>query len=262
MQFGIMQGRLTFTKNNILQKLPTNWQKEYENLSAVRLDYIEIFTTKYRDKSPIWKSNPKLLQKKILSTNLKKLILCDNFILESNVLEDKYMKYFNLLIKKVKLFNNSLLVIPLDKILFNNSHYSLVVKKIISLIKICKKNNTEISFEVDISLSRILKLIKDVNSKDFKITFDTGNIFLLKNNNAYLLNYFMKIKNRVNHIHIKDRNIFGANVILGSGLVNFRMFCNAIKKIKYNKTLTFETHRGKNPIKTAKNNISFIKNYL
>jgi len=63
MQFGIMQGRLTFTKNNILQKLPSNWQKEYENLNAVRLDYIEIFTTKYRDQSPIWNSNLKLLQK-------------------------------------------------------------------------------------------------------------------------------------------------------------------------------------------------------
>jgi sugar phosphate isomerase/epimerase len=262
MQFGIMQGRLTFTKNNILQKLPSNWQKEYENLNAVRLDYIEIFTTKYRDQSPIWNSNLKLLQKKILSTNLKKLILCDNFILESNILEAKYIKYFNLLIKKVKLFNNSLLVIPLDKILFNDGHYRLVVKKIINLIRISKRNNTEVSFEIDISLSRILKLIKDVNSKNFKITFDTGNIFLLKNNNKYLLNYFMKIKNRVNHIHIKDRNIFGANVILGSGLVNFRMFFNAIKKIKYKKTLTFETHRGKNPIKTAKNNISFIKSYL
>ena len=62
MQFGIMQGRLTIAKNNILQKLPSNWEKEYENLSAVKLDYIEIFTTKYRDKSPIWKSNPKFLQ--------------------------------------------------------------------------------------------------------------------------------------------------------------------------------------------------------
>ena len=262
MQFGIMQGRLTIAKNNILQKLPSNWEKEYDNLSAVKLDYIEIFTTKYRDKSPIWKSNPKFLQKKILSTNLKRLILCDNFILESNVLESKYKKYFNLLIKKTKLFNNSLLVIPLDKVLFNDGHYRLVVKKIINLIRISKRNNTVVSFEIDISLSRILKLIKDVNSKNFKITFDTGNIFLLKNNNKYLLNYFMKIKNRINHIHIKDRNIFGDNVILGSGLVNFQMFFNAIKKIKYNKTLTFETHRGKNPIKTAKNNISFIKSYL
>ena len=54
-KFGIMQGRLTKTRKNILQKFPDNWKKEFEYLKNTNLDYLEFFTEKKKNKkNPIW----------------------------------------------------------------------------------------------------------------------------------------------------------------------------------------------------------------
>ena len=43
-KFGIMQGRLTKTRRDILQKFPDNWKKEFKYLKKTNLDYLEFFT--------------------------------------------------------------------------------------------------------------------------------------------------------------------------------------------------------------------------
>ena len=62
MYFGIMQGRLSKVKNGVLQFLPKNWKKEFDLLNKINLDYIELFTTKFKDQSPIWNTNNKILK--------------------------------------------------------------------------------------------------------------------------------------------------------------------------------------------------------
>ncbi|MDB2652633.1 sugar phosphate isomerase/epimerase, partial [Candidatus Pelagibacter bacterium] len=117
----------------------------------------------------------------------------------------------------------------------------------------------EISFEVQVNLKIILKFKKDLNNEFFKITFDTGNIFLIDKKNKNLINYLDNVKNFINHIHVKDRNKSGDNVILGSGLINFKNIIKCLKKNKYDKTFTFETNRGVNHLKTAKNNLIYLR---
>ncbi|MDB2652068.1 hypothetical protein N9Y53_00895, partial [Candidatus Pelagibacter bacterium] len=75
MHFGIMQGRLSKAKKGILQFLPKNWRMEYDLLNKANLDYIELFTTRYNDRSPIWNKRNLDLKKKISQTKLKKIIL-------------------------------------------------------------------------------------------------------------------------------------------------------------------------------------------
>ena len=41
-----MQGRLTKTNSNVLQKFPTDWSKEFDFIKKTNLDYIEFFTEK------------------------------------------------------------------------------------------------------------------------------------------------------------------------------------------------------------------------
>ena len=73
---------------------------------------------------------------------------------------------------------------------------------------------------------------------------------------------FLSMFNFIEHIHIKDKNIRKQNVKLNTGLVNFSKFFKILKKMKYKKNFTFETTRGEDPIKTAKNNIKFLKKGL
>ena len=117
----------------------------------------------------------------------------------------------------------------------------------------------KISFEVQVSLQTILRLKKDLNNELFKITFDTGNIFIIDRCNKSLITYFNKTKNFTNHVHLKDRDINDNNVIFGTGIINFKEFFKIIKKAQYNQTFTFETNRGQNFMETAKNNLIFVK---
>ena len=82
-----------------------------------------------------------------------------------------------------------------------------------------------------------------------------GNVYL-KNKNINL--EFEKYNKFINHIHIKDRDKFNKNVVLGSGLINFQSFFNKIRKLDYNGEITLETHRGDNAISTAIENKNFI----
>ena len=60
-------------------------------------------------------------------------------------------------------------------------------------------------------------------------------------------------------MHIKDKNEKGENVLLGTGLVNFNDVFRALKKINYQGPFTFETTRGRDPIRTAKFHMQLVE---
>ena len=257
-----MQGRLSKVKNGILQFLPKNWKKEYDLLNKTNLDYIELFTTKFKDQSPIWNKNNLILKKRINQTKLKKIILCENYVFQKNLLSKYYKHYFNKLIFQLSLFENSLIIIPIENIYFKSKNYQKLLRLVCYLIERSKNKGVEISFEIQCNLRVILKFKKDIKSNFFKITLDTGNIFLIDKKNKNLEYYILGTKNFINHVHLKDRNQDGENVVLGTGLINFKNIIKIFKKIKYNNTFTFETSRGDKFLNTAKHNLKYIKNYF
>ena len=69
----------------------------------------------------------------------------------------------------------------------------------------------------------------------------------------------MDLGDVISHVHIKDKDLNGDNVVLGTGLVDFYSIMEALNQINYTNPLIFETHRGKDPIQTAMHNQNFIK---
>ena len=69
----------------------------------------------------------------------------------------------------------------------------------------------------------------------------------------------LKLKKKIIHIHLKDKNFFGQNVVIGTGNVNFTSIFRSLKKINYKGNFVFESNRGGDPIITMKNNLKFIK---
>ncbi len=262
MKFGITQGRLTNTKKNILQKFPTNWKKEFEYLNETNLHYIELFLeNKFNPHNPIWNSiGQRKLKKLIKKTKLKSSIVCDNFIINKDLNSEKIIKYYRKLFLSLKKINCKLLIVPLEGInLKKKIEYNSVIKFIKMINFMSKKVNIRVSFEFNEEISIFKKIIKDTKINSLKITFDTGNFFLKNKNLIKTLSQYL---NYVNHIHLKDRDKFGNNVILGTGLINFSKIIVFLKKNKYKKCLTFETHRGKNAIMTANQNLLEIKSYI
>ena len=261
MKFGITQGRLTNERKGVLQKFPKNWEKEFAFLTQTGLDYIELFLeNKINENNPIWsETGQKKLLKIINKTNIKHHIVCDNYILNKSLRNSDLIEYYKKLFKSVKAIKCKLLIIPIDNKNFLSKNLPKFVDFIFFLKQESKKNKVMISLEINENYERFNKILLSNNIKDIKITFDTGNFYLTNKN---VLKNLKKYLHLINHIHLKDRNTLGVNVVFGSGIINFKNLFIFLKKKKYNKYFTFETNRGTDALKTATNNLKITKNLI
>ena len=76
----------------------------------------------------------------------------------------------------------------------------------------------------------IIRLLRLINEDNVYIVYDTGN--RLKNPNLQYQE-IIKLKKHIIHVHLKDKNFNGDNVILGTGSVNFDAIFMALKRIKF-----------------------------
>lgn len=257
---GIVQGRLSVSPKNRLQFFPKDWQEEFISAKKINYDFIEFFSErKLNTNNPIW-NNKKLIEYSKLSkkNNLKILNFCDDYIISHSINKKKTQIYiFKLLnnLNKLKIKN---LILPMygksNLTDLNYKKYEKIIKKILK-----KSKKIKILIESNISPNEFKIFKRNVNSKKLLFLFDTGNRINLKRD---MYEDFLSMFNFIEHIHIKDKNIRKQNVKLNTGLVNFSKFFKILKKMKYKKNFTFETTRGEDPIKTAKNNIKFLKKGL
>jgi len=138
----------------------------------------------------------------------------------------------------------------------NFNKYALKLRKI-SEILYSKK--IKLALETDLSAPLLKKLFIQVKSKNIFLVYDTGN--RLKNKKLQY-NEILKLKNMIIHVHLKDKNYKGENVIFGSGNVDFISIFKALRIIKYKGKFTFETNRGLDPLKTMINNKKLVLNLL
>ena len=259
---GIIQGRLTKTKKNILQKFPTNWEEEFHTASKLGYKYIEFFSErKLNLKNPIWNKNL-ILKYQFLAkkNNLKIYSFVDDFIINNNFSEVETFKYCKKLIKQLFLLNIKLLVLPFyEKSKITKSNYRKYLPNLKKICDFAKLYKIKILIESNLSPELYFKIKKIGNLKNFNIVIDTGNRINIKRN---LYNDILSFKKEIKHIHIKDKNKNSENVILGNGKVNFLKFFKLLKKINYSGNLTVECTRGDDHLKTAKKNIFFINNKL
>ncbi len=251
MNIGIYQGRLSNSK--LLQKFPSNWRGEFLNARQLGYHHIELFLEgKINPKNPFWLEK-KTLIKEIKKMKNKKTLICDNYLIFNSLTKSKSIHYILKVIHQASKFPKSKLILPLNKDLLKRQE--LLINRLILILSFAKKNNVEISFECDFDTKKIIALSKKIKN-GFKITFDTGNVFLIEKN---IIRSFRELNPIINHIHLKDRNKLKKNVILGTGLINFKSFFRLINVLNYKSDITLETNRGDDALLTGFANLNFLK---
>ena len=226
MKFGIVQGRLTPSQE--LQAFPKDWQKEFWQASALGFDYIEaIAEREHNPDNPIWMAR------------VKCPIICNDYIINHGM--ENGTNQLRLL-NRCKDIGCDKVVLPLFEEAENTTNKALREIETAAMSK-----------GIDIALETC------DDDYPFNIVYDTGNRVMEGIN---LANDIKRLAKRIVHVHIKDKDWHGNNVLLGTGEVNFKEVCQAFVDIGYDGTMTFETVRGKDPIRTAKYNLDFIKFFL
>lgn len=113
-------------------------------------------------------------------------------------------------------------------------------------IKIIIENSGEGAIKRYDEISYILK-----HSPDVGFHIDTGHAFF-NGGMPVIKKYFNTFSKRIEHVHMSDNHGFeDEHLPIGKGTIDYKKVVAMLKKIKYNKTITFEIFRGK-PIDAAK----------
>jgi len=255
-KIGIMQGRLTDFKLNKLSIYPNNPYKEIKIAKTLKLSHIEFICEEFfNSKNLIWSDKEiKKFSKYFKNNKLKKISFIDNRSVKK--IFSNNLEYYFRLINQISKAKFKIFIIPLlgcSELKQNNLSTNL--KSLSKLSTFCTEKNIQFAIETNINYKFYLK-IKQMMPKNFGLVFDTGNRYLkYKNNYTNLL----KLKNEIKHIHLKDRDFYGRNVLLGKGKVNFKKFFSMINLINYKGYYTLETTRDKNAKNSIIHNLNYIK---
>jgi len=256
---GIMQGRILPKYIDQLQIFPTNtWHEELKAAEDIGFEHIEL----------LWDSKQDIKKAKDLMQSLSKLSIlhAPSMCLDSISSQTSSIDIFSEIKDALDTFMEdtpSILVIPLlGKATINNN---IALKNFVNEINehkistLLKKYNIKLALELDMPASEIIEALNCSSSELIGICLDSGNLWHYSNNP---IDDILMLSSFIIHVHIKDRDSQGNNVLLGDGVVDFNMFLKALKNISYSGLLTLETKYFEDPPNEAKKNLQFIKGFL
>jgi hexulose-6-phosphate isomerase len=256
-----MQGRLTDAPiNNDLDWFPEdNWYEEFDLARNLGFSSIElVFDPGYISSNPLRTTSGRdMLRKEFVRTNLIPYSCCLNFIIDNPI---KNNDVFASCADSIKFLNElgiRFAILPL----FNKSEFknSNIANEISKLAKIAEKNNIEILIESNETASNVLNFLDCISSNNVGVVYDVGNASFCGHD---IKNELFLLREKLAHIHIKDKSLSGNNVPLGSGMVNFRKVFKTISELNYKGMFTLETCKGENSLMSAKKNLEFVHEYM
>jgi sugar phosphate isomerase/epimerase len=258
-RFGMVQGRLTQSPPNCLQWFPQDsWEEEFNTAAKIGVNYIELISETFHNPSnPIWTDTGlNRIQELVASNNLSLHALCNDFIIENSLLDDKVIEQNINLINQIKNLNLQKYVLPLFEISeLNSKNMNQYIEPLRIVAKSAFEKGMLTCLETILTGKELIDLLNLIDLPFVKVVYDTGNRVAFGHD---LPNDIRLLGSHIAHVHIKDKNNENENTLLGTGLVNFEQVFHALSDINYYGPFTFETVRGSNPIKTAIYNMKVV----
>jgi len=263
-EFGIVQGRLIQSPEGCLQWFPQEyWESEFFLAFVLGYKYIELIAERqHNENNPVWIDEGiekiKALSKR---NNLLLRIVCNDYIIDHALTENKNVIEQTLkLISQAKLLGIQKLVLPLfeksELTEGNFNKYKTILKEIASA---AQENNILVCLETILNGKSLLDLLEFLDHPNIKCVFDTGNRIAFGHD---IYSDILLLGKQIHHVHIKDKNDQNENVLLGTGKVNFYKVFESLSHIGFSGPYTFETARGKDPVRTAKYNLQFVNYFM
>ena len=263
-EIGIVQGRLIQSPEGCLQWFPQeHWESEFFLASALGYNYIELIAErKHNENNPIWtKEGIEKIKNLSKRNNLSLEVLCNDYIIDHCLRDDRSVFEQNLrLISRIKLLGIQKSILPMfekSEVTENNfEEYKEILK---DLAVTAQENNILVCLETVLKGESLVRLLKYIDHPNLKCVFDTGNRIAFGHD---IYSDILLLRDQICHVHIKDKNDRNENVLLGTGKVNFYEVFKSLSRIGYSGPYTFETFRGKNPLRTAQYNKLFVDFFI
>ena len=269
MNIGIIQGRLT-PSDGVIQKFPDGkWLAELFTARRIGFTYIEwLADASFNAENPVWTGEQlEQVREGIKSAGLVSHSLCVDHIMKRPLtIEDasEAEKRYNDLLRIISngyAFGITHVVLPFlegASLKDNPKKTNLANEKLKRLLANLKGKNISFCVETDLNTQEHESLLRDLPDS-VGICLDTGNRTSFGFDPSEEILYWDK---RLLHVHIKDKDQAGKNVLLGTGLVDFDHVFESFRQIGYSNAFTLETNRGENEEESAIRHIAFLKNLI
>ncbi len=261
LRFGMVQGRLIQSPSGQLQWFPQDyWESEFFLAAALGINYIELIAERnHNPNNPLWSDDGIAQLKALVQRNgLSSHAFCNDYIIDHSLPRSEEVLTQNLrLIQRGALLGCEKYILPL----FEQSELTIgnvdeYVAPLRAIADKAEQSGITVCLETTLNGAELIEVLNRINHPAISIVYDTGNRVSFGHD---LPGDIRLLGSRISHVHIKDKNAKNENVILGTGLVNFQLVFEALADIKYDGPYTFETQRGKNPLRTAAYNIQLVK---
>ena len=262
--FGIVQGRLSIPPNNQLQWFPQDgWDREFEIASKLGFNYLELIAERqHNPDNPIWNINGiERISELTENSNLFSHAFCNDYVIDHCLIRNSKVVDQTLnLISKGKLLGCEKLIFPLfEHSELTNSNYKDYRGVLTEIGDAARESKMLLCLETILDGQQLVDVLDDLDHPSIFAVFDTGNRIAFGHD---IYSDIILLGDYIKHVHIKDKNENNENVILGTGKVNFHKVFQSLAEIDYNGPYTFETTRGKNPVETAKYNLSLAQFFI
>ena len=261
LRFGIVQGRLIASPPGQLQWFPEDfWEPEFFLAAALGIDYIELIAErKHNAANPLWSdSGVEKISQLCKRNGLSLHAFCNDYVVEHSLCgSDEVLEQNLRLIERGALLGCQKYVLPLFE------HSELTVDNLgdyLTPLRVIADKATHhgmtVCLETNLDGKQLADALDKLHHPAITVVYDTGNRVAFGHD---LPGDIRLLRERIAHVHIKDKNYKNENVVLGTGLVNFLHVFEALDDIGYLGPYTFETHRGRDPLRTAAYNINLVK---
>jgi len=261
LRFGMVQGRLIQAPPGQLQWFPQDyWASEFFIAAALGINYIELIAERsYNPKNPLWSDTGiELLRNLARRNNLSLPAFCNDYIVDNSLPGNREVLDQNLkLISRGALLGCDKYILPLfERSELNIENVGSYIEPLRVIADKAAESGITVCLETILKGNELIAVLDRINHPSVSVVYDTGNRAAFGHD---LAGDIRLLGRRISHVHIKDKNAANENVILGTGLVNFLEVFEALVDVDYCGAYTFETQRGKDPLRTAAYNIALVR---
>lgn len=261
LRFGIVQGRLIRPPAGQLQWFPQeHWEREFFLASALGIDFVELIAERvHNPENPIWSDDGNRRILEVVARNgLSTHAFCTDYIIDHELVGsfDVLAKTFELIDRGGALGCDKFVLPMFERSQLTVANAETYVAPLREIADRAAAFGIHACLETELASADLIRVLDRIDHPAVSVVFDTGNRAAFGHD---LATDIAMLGDRIGHVHIKDKNAANQNVILGTGLVNFQQVFEALAGIGYGGPYTFETNRGKDPIRTAAYNIALVR---
>jgi hexulose-6-phosphate isomerase len=268
-EIGIMQGRLSPRIDGKIQAYPARtWQKEFEIAQEIGYAAIEWIVEKPVETNALMNDSGKAEIKKVIaSTGVRIDYVCADIFMQQPLvrmteeIKSRNKEFLIEILKNAKEIGALGVEIPFvdNSSIKNDLEKQEFIDVMQDALKLAKDLDMKISLETDLPPIEFKELLENISLDFVLANYDIGNSASLGfDPKEEIEAYGLKILN----VHVKDRKLGSTTVPLGTGNAKIDYVLQKLKEIGYSGGLTMQAARGDNDIKTAQEQIKYVKTIL